>query len=499
MRYFQLIIIILILLGCESKQSNGDLANTPSKTIITGVIRDYNPASMRNKMICYYYDAIFRQQNLDIEIDSSGQFKTDFELPRQQDVNIYFNNWMTLILKPGDSVSLSFNGYDTNKLEQLKSTEITGDSDKLNKELHRFLVNDTTLQGYYNNFAKLTPESFSSYHDSIFTLRHEYISTFLKQNSTIEPSLINWLKVEKDIKPVVKILEFPMYYGMYNREKAKTVTYPDSFFNAVLNMKPISPESMVNGSLSGFGNYLLFHYYEKINPRNAKMDGQTLDSLTLLKLRNDFKKNPMVAQLAITDRIKSDLEGMNTTFIENNEDDLKALYGNSNLGRAVFKAYEETKTMMASTELPEDTETIVFNSNNPEDYLQEIIDNAGGKVVYIDHWATWCAPCRSEFENALPEFKKKYYDQIQFVYLCYSSKEDQWEPLIKKYNLSGKHYFVKNEETEILSNQMNVTGYPTYTIINQEGTIVKSDFMYRPSQSVTSKIIDSLLNKTVEL
>jgi ferredoxin-thioredoxin reductase catalytic subunit len=46
---------------------------------------------------------------------------------------------------------------------------------------------------------------------------------------------------------------------------------------------------------------------------------------------------------------------------------------------------------------------------------------------------------------------------------------------------------------------MRVDGYPTYTIINQDGDIVKSDFQYRPSREVTSKVIDSLLQNKASL
>ncbi|WP_299526620.1 TlpA disulfide reductase family protein [Winogradskyella sp.] len=498
MKYLKLLLILLLIYSCQSDSSQNENDSKKTKTIVVGKIRNYNPTKMEKTVTMYYYNNILQQQSLKLEIDSLGNFKKEFKLPYQQDVNFYFKNWTTLILNQGDSISFSIDANHNTSSELYASIILGGDGTALNKDLHRFRKNDTILNGYYDNYQNLTYDNFLTYHDSVFKLRNDYIKSFKKKNPDLNSSLLKWLNVEQHLVPTQKVLEFPMYFRMYNREKASNITYADNFFSIIENLPKLNSDIFINGQISTLGNQLLFHYYDKVNPRKEKMTRNTIDSLTLRQLKSDFLNNPVLSQLAITDRIKSDLDGMDISFIEREEKELRSVYGDSELGKSVFETYYTIKASLENAEITDGIELLTFNSENPKDYLDEIIANANGKVIYIDHWATWCAPCRSEFKYGLPSFKKKYGDQLEYIYLCYQSKEEQWKPLINKYNLIGKHYFINDTAALTLAPQMKAFGFPTYTIIDQKGNMVQSDFAYRPSEPITSEIIDKLLNNENE-
>ena len=82
---------------------------------------------------------------------------------------------------------------------------------------------------------------------------------------------------------------------------------------------------------------------------------------------------------------------------------------------------------------------------------------------------------------------------MSFVYLCYQSQKEQWRSAISKYNLEGNHYFVEENQADDLINLFSIKGYPTYTIIDKNAKIVKSNGVYRPSNSGTVKLLDSLI------
>jgi thiol-disulfide isomerase/thioredoxin len=499
MKHLKFFLLLTLFWSCDSKDKTEQSWKKNAETILAGKIEPYNPLSSPRKMSFYYYDETLDQITSDIEIDSLGNFTSRFKLNHPQDINFYYRSWLKVILRPGDSLHLTFDGNQAEKNDLYASLKVTGDSKELNEDLHKFLINDSILKTYYYPIAKLGPAEFRTYHDSLFQKRHAYIADFIRSKPDMPEELESWLDFERKILPVERLLEFPMYYRMYNRNKADSISYPDDFFDATKRLNDLSEGSFVNGSIASLGNQLLFYYYEKINPTNKRLDAKVEDSLLFVALKNDFGINRIPMQLALADKIRASLDGMNTRFVDDNLDKLKTIYGSSDLGQAMFKAYKDTKAELAKTELPEEVNFLSFESENPEDYLGEIIEKANGKVVYIDHWATWCAPCRSEFKNALPDFKEKYKDAIEFVYFCYSSKEEEWQPLIRKFQLSGMHYFVNEHEDDILQEQMSVNGYPTYTIINQQGEIVVSDFKYRPSRKETSRVIDSLLKMNESL
>ena len=73
--------------------------------------------------------------------------------------------------------------------------------------------------------------------------------------------------------------------------------------------------------------------------------------------------------------------------------------------------------------------------------LKDCLSHFKGKKVYVDIWATWCAPCRMEFARA--EKLRKILDSLNIEMLYISideeSHEKTWEDLIKYFNLEGYH------------------------------------------------------------
>jgi len=92
-----------------------------------------------------------------------------------------------------------------------------------------------------------------------------------------------------------------------------------------------------------------------------------------------------------------------------------------------------------------------------------------GKVVLINIWATWCAPCREE----TPEFVKLYnkYKNKGLVVLGVSidkQKESVVRPFMNKYNVN---YPIVIDDGTVMDKYGPTMGIPTSYIIDKEGVL----------------------------
>lgn len=120
----------------------------------------------------------------------------------------------------------------------------------------------------------------------------------------------------------------------------------------------------------------------------------------------------------------------------------------------------------------------------PPDYkhTSELISPSGtklnladykGKVVLLDFWATWCAPCRKGIPDLI-ELKKQFKGQdfeIVGISVDDEKTKDQVVPFIKQ---MGINYPVAYYDAAILSNFGNIESIPTAFIIDKSGKVISS-------------------------
>ena len=116
-----------------------------------------------------------------------------------------------------------------------------------------------------------------------------------------------------------------------------------------------------------------------------------------------------------------------------------------------------------------------------------------GKLVYIDIWATWCAPCKGEIPS-LKELEKQYRGKnIEFVSVSIDKEKDKqkWLDMVKEKELTGVQLFAGGRSEDI-SVPYNVKGIPRFVLVGADGKLINGDAP-RPSSKEIKVLLDASL------
>lgn len=127
--------------------------------------------------------------------------------------------------------------------------------------------------------------------------------------------------------------------------------------------------------------------------------------------------------------------------------------------------------------------------------IDKIVEPYRGKIVYLDIWGSWCAPCKRKLsESHKLKSELKDYD-IVYLYLANRSPEKSWKNVIAEYNLTEPncvHYNLPADQQHAVEQYVGLTGYPTYRLFDKQGRIHHLNWLDDENLSEFKKKLDAI-------
>lgn len=146
---------------------------------------------------------------------------------------------------------------------------------------------------------------------------------------------------------------------------------------------------------------------------------------------------------------------------------------------------------------PSISENDNFGKLNQNDLSWQLINNKGetvrlsdlsDKPIFINFWATWCAPCIAE----MPSINKLYLDYKDDIHFVIATYEDQAlvDAFLEKHELNFPVYRYHIKEPKLLQSKT----IPATFILNTKGEIVVSE---KGTSNWNSKSVRTLLDRLI--
>jgi thiol-disulfide isomerase/thioredoxin len=123
------------------------------------------------------------------------------------------------------------------------------------------------------------------------------------------------------------------------------------------------------------------------------------------------------------------------------------------------------------------SEKTKFVENNTLSKIAKDLPSMPSGKVYVDVWASWCRPCKTEFQHKEQLTTLLQQKGIQMLYISIDRDQDstQWKNMIKFYKLEGFHVRANEElETELrkIYDRGGSISIPWYMLMNSNGNII---------------------------
>lgn len=530
----------ILQFSCVSKINN--------EVIISGQIVYSNSAKEKIDTIeiVLYYPGPVGRTMYSSKIDKNGNFNFRFNLDHPQDLYLKLNNKsIKLLAQPGKDLDIKI---ETEKYlttsNRYKAVTFSGQGSNINRSLADFIpkledVQPSLLDEKEN--GTLPPLDYKKLRITQFDKEMKFFKNYLEQHQV--PELFEvWAQYHIEYNSANLL----MFYSVVNMsaEELKSIDFTShSYFTFLNDFKIENPDALICSEYCWYlSNYCLQSLKKNqwIQDVKAIIDilieqGSGLNQNDKKRLRSLRDREPetwiekdgaffskifesnqelteeyaaqvnienllsqpegLVFDVSLAGYFGSLLDtGLSLDIVTKYMDTFKTRVQNESIKNTICSLYNE----VVNRDFLKSPEANIFKTpvNAGDTLLCDIMKKYKGKVVYLDFWATWCAPCKSEMPHSLKlehELKDK---NIEFVYICVNSPEKDRLVYLAKNKFLGDHYIATYNQYSFFRKRFRFAGVPHYMIINQNGIVVDRTAEWpETSESIKKDLLTVLENQ----
>lgn len=441
----------------------------------------------------------FPQEELICPLDAAGSFSFEFTAFVPTDAWVDYQTNFLILVHPGDSIYMEFDGATGDRVTVLKSVIFKGDASTVNKSAALFqqvyFASQVNKYDYFkseNRIKNSTPSEYIEYCDSLRKVAIDFQEAFVKKEKPgSEVSTWSRLFIEENYYSNVK------FYPDRHREvlglKRSEWDVPANYYDFLLNYYDIK-QSLISGyAIDGYISAYTYRYIggkaqRDIAALNRSMSREQQDSM-LIQYIVRYSKDPITKEISLCYFLNNLLEESATGTVEKNLRIADANITQPFLREPLFEKYSKKKK-----ETKNNTQPVAEQLISGVSFVDSVIQNNKGKVIYIDFWATWCGPCREEFPYT-SALEDTFSNSVVFLYLCLDSNENAFHNLVKKYAHKGIHRFLDEKQSQLLKEKYRINAFPHYMLIDKNGHVAYTGDIIRPSEGGTVSVIRDLTQK----
>ncbi len=465
---FMVLLNIVLTTSCHQKTEKETKSNVSKPvTSIKGKLLNPTVFEIEAKV----NDSSFQ---IDINADSTFSLTLD-QLKRPTEVQFLYNDLLFNIYVTPESKT----EFTANMDQYFQTVKFKGDNTVANNYLVQKFITEASLPSIYD-LAALNEIDFLAKIDSIKSTKTKLLNSYSKGIAND-----SFLKTAKGNIIYTWANELLTYQNL----RIKNVGFPSDTIQSVLNKIPLNEPQYLNSFR--FNNFVFDQIQKTVKSQLATMTfiAEQADSITLamsLEVAKNLIQNTEVKQAVYSDIINYYISSLKSGTAEYFVNTYKSQLNQKKL-TSINRKIALLKPMAVGSIAP------YFNLLN-ENGKNLSLDDLNGKVVYIDFWASWCAPCLKE----LPDIKKleeEFQDlPIIFVGISLDEEIDTWKETLRKKGFSGIQLYGGGPNSKIAEDYL-IKSIPHYVLLDDFGTIIHAN-AGRPSINARSQI-ESALEKII--